>query len=257
MSTSSQIQGAPRGIPWAEILPQREQQLAKLRQEEQDLQNLISTTNLEEARKALEPVLAVKVARRKGEEKVVAALGAGYDPMTSALGGTWATGLLLEKNPLPWAVRQAWWWAWPAIILSGLLATGGVLFFVATTGPTGVDAVEIVMTILFGVIFAPGGTLGLLTWIIGRVATSAMRKAGLPTAGEVLFLTQDRVPQPALSAFARAQESGLFDSIRVLAPREMFSRVRAGDPIIFGEIVATGDLFLIAQFDLGEDLKHR
>lgn len=240
MSTSSQVQEAPRGIPWVEVLQEREQQLAKLRQEEQYLQELISTTNLEEARKALESVLAVKVARTKGEEKVVAALRAGYDPMTSAIGGTWTTGFLVEKDPLPWLLRRN----------ETLLVLLG--FFVAVGGG-GFISSHLFVTIAMVVVGLPLMVAGSM---IPSKRQSVLGKAGLPTRGEVYFITKDRVPEQALTKFARAQKSGLFDSIQVLAPRKMFSRVAVGDPFIFGSIHATGDLFLIAQFNLGEDLKH-
>lgn len=81
---------------------------------------------------------------------------------------------------------------------------------------------------------------------IGRVAP---HEIGI---NDVLFF-KNPIPSTAAAAYQKAKESLLFDAVKICAPEEAFRMVSRLDPIIYG--TKNEKTFLVAQFNLGEDLK--
>jgi hypothetical protein len=96
--------------------------------------------------------------------------------------------------------------------------------------------------------------------VLGRIAEDR-DKTRLRYQGDELRIFNAPMPQRAIVAYRRARQSGLFDTFTVHSPRAADFRAIAAaeapslgllDPVLIGHIAA--DTFLIAQWDLAEDL---
>ena len=177
--------------------------------------------------------------------KIYSALQAGYSQITIPERKDWATGYPKETDPRP----HKWTGTSRArnidlclILLAACLFIIGMLldFFI----PLLLSAIGVL---------ALGACYAIALDQLREVSTKALRVAGFPRHERIYFL-QQKLPPEVMTQYQQARSSRLFDSIRVFAPREAFSRAAKFDPIMYGII---GDrTFLIAQWNLGDDLKE-
>ena len=244
MNTAVQEQKLTPEIMSADQLTLCEQEIETLEVECQKIKAFLTQVQ-EETKNHLRGV--VNTLNNKGEnlERIRSALLAGYGEVTLPKHQDWETGFPKHEDPRPYKWAN---WLWPiggTMLL--LLIASSVLVFV-TSG--------VVLKIGFGTF--SGTAIALLgTFILGAILNernlNALVKAGFPRYRTTHFL-REALPVEVAEKHQRAKESGLFDKIPVYAPLTAFYRAGKVDPIMYGTI---GDrTFLIAQWNLGEDLKH-
>ena len=190
-------------------------------------------------------------------KKVVQALEEGYAEIVLGMKEGWETGYPC-KDPRPSQYPQcsiitlAVIVGWALIIGLFSLWRLGFSFFIQGEGHFVLGA--FLLFIIAGLACAT--VFGTEIWFqerLGNINNRALWKKGVSArAGVPLLFLKQSLPSHVAVRVDRARECGLFDAVRVYAPSAAFKRVFLGDPIIFGEI--DGQTFLIAQFNLGEDL---
>jgi len=183
-------------------------------------------------------------------KRVLAVLDAGYAQITLPWPQGWRYGFVGPdprpfKNPfiLPSIAGLGTW------ILSALGTSLGV--HLALQLPLLADIGIYVASVL---IFFIVGFVGfcITASLVDTRNHDALRDAGFPTT-DTVWILKVMPPLNVMTSYQRAMDSGLFEQIGVLAPREAFTKAETIDPIMYGEVA--GKTFLIAWYNREDDLK--
>ncbi|MDO8470735.1 MAG: hypothetical protein Q7S63_02040 [bacterium] len=188
--------------------------------------------------------------------RIIQALEAGYAEITLDMKPEWEIGFPSRRDPRP--SQHPIYTNTILALLTAMASLVGLykIWYLGFPFFTQEAPQFMIGSFLLFVILVADMVIGGVAWCsiekaLEKINSEALLKEGLPPGGTRFFLKQ-KLPSPVALRLKKARQSEVFDSIQVLAPAEAFKKVFLGDPIIFGRIGT--QTFLIAQFNLGEDL---
>lgn len=225
-----------------------EQQLKTLEVDHQKLVDLHTQAQTTEIKVALIDPVKVLGTKIQTLKRIYSTLQAGYGEITIPERKGWTNGYPKEQDFRPYKWMH---WFTPIVILEILLVfvCGGLHITAIVLWPP----MTIYFTLLFYGSIGIFATTGIIRAYLEALNRSALREANLPYYGTVRFL-KEALPLEVQERYQKAKQSGLFETIQVFAPLPSFSKVALKvDPIMYGTVGHR--TFLIAQWNLGEDLK--
>ena len=189
------------------------------------------------ASKGLRDAISALQQQEAGVRKFVSVLENGYAPITLPSAPSHATGNVED----------------PRLVKISLMPLFAGVALATMVSLLALGLASIIDTTLAGLAMLVSVVVEALPFVIlGKRNESRLCAARIPSYGTQRFY-KGTVPDHAWASYQTAKASGLFEKIRIWAPREAFHKVTFRDPIIFGEV--QGQQFLIAQFNLSLDLQ--